>query len=80
LYLARFCKPALSPGGFSRRQGFQLRKSIMIAFAQKPQTVVTTEAAEESRFDRIRRIAADKHKHSDAETAAPQKGEPKRPM
>ncbi|BAB49410.1 MULTISPECIES: hypothetical protein [Mesorhizobium] len=52
----------------------------MIVFAQKPQTVVTTETTEESRFDRIRRIAADKHKKSDSDTAAPQKGEPKRPM
>ncbi|MBB6412523.1 hypothetical protein [Mesorhizobium sangaii] len=52
----------------------------MITFVQKPETVVTTEATEESRFDRIRRIAADKHKKSDSDTAAPSKSEPKRPM
>ncbi|UVK46474.1 hypothetical protein BPNPMPFG_002131 [Mesorhizobium sp. AR07] len=52
----------------------------MITFVQKPETVVTTETTEESRFDRIRRIAADKHKKSDSDTAAPPKSEPKRPM
>ncbi|MBZ9676367.1 hypothetical protein [Mesorhizobium sp. ES1-1] len=52
----------------------------MITFARKPQTVVSTEATAESRFDRIRRIAADKHKKSDSDLATPQKGEPKRPM
>ena len=52
----------------------------MITFVQKPETVVTTEITEESRFDRIRRIAADKHKKSDSDTAAPPKSEPKRPM
>ncbi|MBZ9998008.1 hypothetical protein [Mesorhizobium sp. BH1-1-4] len=52
----------------------------MIVFARKPETVVTTETTEESRFDRIRRIAADKHKKSDFDTAAPPKAEPKRPM
>ncbi|UVK51479.1 hypothetical protein DBIPINDM_004752 [Mesorhizobium sp. AR02] len=52
----------------------------MITFVQKPETVVTTEKTEESRFDRIRRIAADKHKKSDSDTATPPKSEPKRPM
>jgi hypothetical protein len=52
----------------------------MITFARKPETVVTTEKTEESRFDRIRRIAADKHKKSDSDTATPAKSEPKRPM
>ncbi|MFD2054542.1 hypothetical protein ACFSQT_16040 [Mesorhizobium calcicola] len=52
----------------------------MITFVQKPETVVTTEITEESRFDRIRRIAADKHKKSDSDTATPSKSEPKRPM
>ncbi|MCA0000039.1 MULTISPECIES: hypothetical protein [unclassified Mesorhizobium] len=52
----------------------------MIVFVQKPQTVVTTETTEESRFDRVRRIAADKHKKSEPDPATPQNGEPKRPM
>ncbi|MER9952660.1 hypothetical protein [Mesorhizobium sp. M0047] len=52
----------------------------MITFVRKPETVVTTENTEESRFDRIRRIAADKHKKSDFNTATPSKSEPKRPM
>ena len=54
----------------------------MIAFVQKPSAVPATETAEESRFDRIRRIAADKHKKSDAGTIRPDppKAGDKRPM
>jgi hypothetical protein len=54
----------------------------MIAFIQKPSAVPATEAAEENRFDRIRRIAADKHKKSDAGTIRrdPPKTGDKRPM
>ena len=71
----------ITAGGFSPgAQASSPGDRSMIVFAQKPQTVVTTETTEESRFDRIRRIAADKHKKSDSDTATPQKGEPKRPM
>ena len=54
----------------------------MITFARKPETVVTTEKTEESRFDRIRRIAADKHRQTDTGTIRrdPQKAGDKRPM
>jgi len=52
----------------------------MITFVPKPNGVPATKPAEESRFDRIRRIAADKHKKSDSDTATPAKSEPKRPM
>jgi hypothetical protein len=54
----------------------------MIAFVQKPSAAPATEAAEESRFDRIRRIAADKHKKPDAGTIGrdPPKAGDKRPM
>jgi len=52
----------------------------MITFVPKPNGVPAVKPDEESRFDRIRRIAADKHKKSDSDTAAPSKSEPKRPM
>ena len=54
----------------------------MITFVPKPNAVPATEAAEESRFDRIRRIAADKHRKADAGTIRrdPQKTGDKRPM
>lgn len=38
----------------------------MITFAPKPNAVSAIKPAEESRFDRIRRIAADKHRQADA--------------
>ena len=40
----------------------------MINFAPKPNAVPATKPAEESRFDRIRRLAADKHRQTDAGT------------
>lgn len=54
----------------------------MIAFVPKPNTVAKTKAAEESRFDRIRRLVADKHRKSDTGTIRrdPQKPGDKRPM
>ncbi|WP_198292752.1 hypothetical protein [Mesorhizobium sp. STM 4661] len=54
----------------------------MIAFVPKPNAVAKTKAAEESRFDRIRRLAADKHRQADAGTIrrGPQKTGDKRPM
>lgn len=54
----------------------------MITFAPKPNGVPAVKPAEESRFDRIRRIAADKHKQTDAGTIRrdPQKAGDKRPM
>ena len=54
----------------------------MINFAPKPNAVPSTKPAEESRFDRIRRIAADKHKLTDAGTIRrePPKTGDKRPM
>ncbi|WP_198021626.1 hypothetical protein [Mesorhizobium sp. WSM3224] len=54
----------------------------MITFAPKPIAAPTTEAAEENRFDRIRRLAAEKHRKADAETVRedPQKVGDKRPM
>ena len=54
----------------------------MIAFIQKPSAVPATEVAEESRFDRIRRIAADKRKKAGAGTIRrdPPKTGDKRPM
>lgn len=54
----------------------------MITFVPKPNAVPTTEAVEESRFDRIRRLAADKHRKTDAGTIRrdPQKTGDKRPM
>lgn len=53
----------------------------MITFAPKPNGV-PSKPAEESRFDRIRRIAADKHKLTDAGTIRrePPKTGDKRPM
>ena len=54
----------------------------MINFAPKPNAVPATKPAEESRFDRIRRIAADKHRLTDAGTIRrePPKTGDKRPM
>jgi hypothetical protein len=54
----------------------------MITFVPKPNAVPATEAATESRFDRIRRLAAEKHKTADAGTirSNPQKIGDKRPM
>jgi hypothetical protein len=54
----------------------------MVTFLPKPNAVPATEAAEESRFDRIRRIAGDRHKKSDAGTIRPDppKAGDKRPM
>ena len=53
----------------------------MITFAPKPNGV-PAKPAEESRFDRIRRIAADKHRLTDAGTIRrePPKTGDKRPM
>lgn len=54
----------------------------MITFVPKPNGVTVTKPAEESRFDRIRRIAADKHRKADTGTIRrdPQKAGDKRPM
>lgn len=54
----------------------------MINFAPKPNAVLATKPAEESRFDRIRRLAADKHRQTDAGTIRrePPKAGDKRPM
>jgi hypothetical protein len=54
----------------------------MITFVPKPNSVPATEPAEESRFDRIRRLAAEKHRKADAGTIRrdPQKAGDKRPM
>ncbi len=54
----------------------------MIALVPKPNAISSIEATEENRFDRIRRIAADKHKKSDAGTIrrGPPKTGDKRPM
>ncbi|WP_292165230.1 hypothetical protein [Mesorhizobium sp.] len=55
----------------------------MIAFVPKPSAAAKTKVAEESRFDRIRRLAADKHTgKSDAGTIRrePQKTGNKRPI
>jgi|GEM_PF-2432735 len=53
----------------------------MITFVPKPNGVPATKPAEESRFDRIRRIAADKHKQTDTDTRHDrQKAGDKRPM
>jgi len=54
----------------------------MITFAPKPNAAPATEAAEENRFDRIRRLAAEKHRKADAAITCqdPQKAEDKRPM
>jgi hypothetical protein len=54
----------------------------MTAFVPKPNSVAKTKTAEESRFDRIRRLAADKHGKADAGTVRrdPRKGGDKRPM
>lgn len=41
----------------------------MITFVPKIKTVPKIEATKENRFDSIRRIAAEKHKKSDADTA-----------
>jgi hypothetical protein len=41
----------------------------MITFVQKTNILPETEAAGENRFDRIRKLAAEKHKKSDADTA-----------
>ncbi|WP_217576082.1 hypothetical protein [Mesorhizobium sp. GbtcB19] len=54
----------------------------MITFAPKPNAAPATEAAEENRFDRIRRLAAEKHRKADAGTTCQdaQKAKDKRPM
>lgn len=54
----------------------------MITFVPKPNGVPATKPAEESRFDRIRRIAADKHRQTVTGTTRrdPQKAGDKRPM
>jgi nucleoside 2-deoxyribosyltransferase len=54
----------------------------MITFAPKPNAAPATEATEENRFDRIRRLAAEKHRKADAVIACedPQKAGDKRPM
>ncbi|MBW8908449.1 hypothetical protein AB6802_26205 [Mesorhizobium sp. RCC_202] len=54
----------------------------MITFGPKPNGVPQTKPAEESPFDRIRRIAADKHKLTDTGKIRqdPQKAGDKRPM
>jgi hypothetical protein len=54
----------------------------MITFAPKPNAAPVTEAAEESRFDRIRRLAAEKHRQAGAGATRqdPQKDGDKRPM
>jgi hypothetical protein len=54
----------------------------MITFVPKPNGVPATKPAEESRFDRIRRIAADKHRQTDTGTTRrePPKTGDKRPM
>ena len=54
----------------------------MIAFVPKPSAAAKIKVAEESRFDRIRRLAADKHRKADAGTIRrdPQKAGDKRPM
>jgi hypothetical protein len=41
----------------------------MITFVQKANILPETKAAGENRFDRIRKLAAEKHKKSDADTA-----------
>ncbi|MDN5925456.1 MAG: hypothetical protein L0I29_00055 [Hyphomicrobiales bacterium] len=41
----------------------------MITFVQKKNILPETEVARENRFDRIRNLAAEKHKKSDANTA-----------
>ncbi|MER9895917.1 hypothetical protein NKJ40_28450 [Mesorhizobium sp. M0119] len=53
----------------------------MIAFVPKPNAAAKTKVAEESRFDRIRRLA-DKHRNADAGTIGrdPKKIADKRPM
>ncbi|WP_167391645.1 hypothetical protein [Mesorhizobium temperatum] len=53
----------------------------MIAFVPKPNAAAKTKVAEESRFDRIRRLA-DKHRKSEVGTIRrdPQKTRDKRPM
>ncbi|MER8388024.1 hypothetical protein NKH14_21365 [Mesorhizobium sp. M1380] len=53
----------------------------MIAFVPKPNAATKTKDAEESRFDRIRRLA-DKHRKADAGTIGrdPKKIADKRPM
>ncbi|WP_192249013.1 hypothetical protein [Mesorhizobium silamurunense] len=54
----------------------------MITFVPKPSAVPASEPAEESRFDRIRRLAAEKHQKADAGTIGqdPQTAGDKRPM
>ncbi|BCG96030.1 hypothetical protein [Mesorhizobium sp. 131-2-1] len=54
----------------------------MITFVPKPSAMPASEPAEESRFDRIRRLAAEKHKKSDPGTIRrdPPKTGDKRPM
>ncbi|MHA6646156.1 hypothetical protein [Mesorhizobium sp. A623] len=54
----------------------------MITFAQKTNILPETEAAGENRFDRVRKLAAEKHKKSDASTACDdrQDVEDKRPI
>ncbi len=56
----------------------------MITFVPKPSAVSVSEPAEESRFDRIRRLAAEKHQKANAGNAGtigpnPQKAGDKRP-
>jgi hypothetical protein len=54
----------------------------MITFVPKIKTIPKVEVTEENRFDSIRRIAAEKHKKSDADTARNdrQDTEDKRPI
>lgn len=54
----------------------------MITFSQKTNILPETEAAGENRFDRIRKLAAEKHKKSDADTVRndQQDAEDKRPI
>ncbi|WP_287205774.1 hypothetical protein [Mesorhizobium sp.] len=54
----------------------------MTALVPKPDAAATTKVAEESRFDRIRRLAADKHRKADVGTISrdPKKIADKRTM
>jgi hypothetical protein len=74
--------PGLFPGA-PRISSSQQRQGDrqMITFVPKPNGV-PAKPAEESRFDRIRRIAADKHRRTDAGTIRrePPKTGGKRPM
>ena len=69
------------PGHLPRRAGRRQGDRSMIAFVPKPNAVAKTKVAEESRFDRIRRLA-DKQRKADTGTIRrdPQKTSDKRPM